>query len=496
MRCKNTKVAKFKMISLVLVITMLLQILMPVIIPLKSVAVDNNGRIETSLGTIIIREAETTVEEGIIPIEIHIDGTSIFGITAMFDYDRELFEELKEEDIHDIVNGWNIEGFEDFGEGIGYNISMSHSNTKNGYDDFTACIINLKLKSPLEGSTNMILTNVVLTDTNSNNTEGDEGTDEYGCYNITYNYQPTAPTSYSITYNKNTEDNVSDMPSNETVNAGTTHPIPTQEPKREGYVFTGWNTNANGTGTSYTPGTSYEINSNLDLYAQWRPLNTYTITYNKNSLENDVTGMPTENGTKIEGTDYTLAPAPSRTGYTFGGWNTQADGEGTSYVAEALYREDASVELFAKWVPVKSTLTVDPNGGVWEGHSTSESYTKDYKTTMQIPNPTQAPAGNRIKYEGNDGTPGITGEVQTKKFDGWTLTGGGTLSGNTYTFGTESGTLTANYSLNPVVLPSASKTGARIKGWFTAQTGGTLIGQPGEEYTPTTQTTLFARYRI
>jgi len=38
---------------------------------------------------------------------------------------------------------------------------------------------------------------------------------------------------------------------------------------RDGYKFTGWNTNSNGSGTSYSVGATYSTVSNLTLYAQW-----------------------------------------------------------------------------------------------------------------------------------------------------------------------------------------------------------------------------------
>lgn len=38
----------------------------------------------------------------------------------------------------------------------------------------------------------------------------------------------------------------------------------------EGYVFDGWNTKADGTGISYKPGDTFNITSNIDLYAQWK----------------------------------------------------------------------------------------------------------------------------------------------------------------------------------------------------------------------------------
>lgn len=38
---------------------------------------------------------------------------------------------------------------------------------------------------------------------------------------------------------------------------------------RDGHTFTRWNTEADGNGTSYDPGDSITLNSNVTLYAQW-----------------------------------------------------------------------------------------------------------------------------------------------------------------------------------------------------------------------------------
>ena len=40
----------------------------------------------------------------------------------------------------------------------------------------------------------------------------------------------------------------------------------------------------------------------------------------------------------------------AKTGFTFSGWNTAADGSGTNYAALATYSGGASLILYAKWV--------------------------------------------------------------------------------------------------------------------------------------------------
>ena len=50
---------------------------------------------------------------------------------------------------------------------------------------------------------------------------------------------------------------------------------------KKGYVFSGWNTKADSSGTNYTKSTAYTFSSNTTLYAKWS-LATYKITLHKN----------------------------------------------------------------------------------------------------------------------------------------------------------------------------------------------------------------------
>ena len=66
-----------------------------------------------------------------------------------------------------------------------------------------------------------------------------------------------------------------------------------------------------------------------------------------------------------DGEDLTLPDEGSlvKTGYTFDGWNTVADGSGTSYAASALYGVDAAVTLYAKWTGNSLTVTYNSQEG-------------------------------------------------------------------------------------------------------------------------------------
>ena len=218
---------------------------------------------------------------------------------------------------------------------------------------------------------------------------------------------------------------------------------------------------------------------------------TYTITYNPNTtdlVENIISNEP-----KVEGNDYTIASEPTRKGYTFAGWNTESDGSGTTYEASSIYTTDADLNLYAQWKIKTATLTVNPNGGNWEGKTTTQTYTQDYQTTKTINNPTSGPNGYIVRFNSNGGDT-INQITQTKSFSKWNLSGGGQLNGTTYTFGDTAGTLTAQYIGDTITLPTPTKTGATLKGWYTEITGGERVGGAEDPYTPTSTTTLFAQW--
>ncbi|GBU25512.1 hypothetical protein R83H12_02155 [Fibrobacteria bacterium R8-3-H12] len=75
------------------------------------------------------------------------------------------------------------------------------------------------------------------------------------------------------------------------------------------------------------------------------PLPTYTITYNANNGSGASAAQ-----TKTHDIALTLSSiTPTRTGYTFAGWNTVAGGGGTSYAAGASYTTNSDVTLYAQW---------------------------------------------------------------------------------------------------------------------------------------------------
>jgi uncharacterized repeat protein (TIGR02543 family) len=86
-------------------------------------------------------------------------------------------------------------------------------------------------------------------------------------------------TMKAVTYNMNVDGaektTIKDMPDgrevgdDNTVTVGTNSKGEITEPKREGYDFVGWSTEADGTGDFYKSGEEIEADGNTNLYAQW-----------------------------------------------------------------------------------------------------------------------------------------------------------------------------------------------------------------------------------
>ena len=95
------------------------------------------------------------------------------------------------------------------------------------------------------------------------------------------------------------------------------------------YYFTGWNTEANGSGTAYQPGDTFSIKGNTTLYAQWASKKGATINYV--ALGNGGTVSASQ---EVVGADESTSQGSTVTtnaGYTFEGW--YADRECTEKVS-------------------------------------------------------------------------------------------------------------------------------------------------------------------
>ena len=131
--------------------------------------------------------------------------------------------------------------------------------------------------------------------------------------------------------------------------AGESVPVAENVFTRNNYTFTGWNTQADGKGTAYKPGDNFTLtDKDTVLYAQWSknaPAQV-KVSYDANGGTGTMESITGDVGSKIVIEQNGFA----RSGYTFTGWNTQADGKGTAYKAgNSFTLTDKDTVLYAQW---------------------------------------------------------------------------------------------------------------------------------------------------
>jgi len=135
---------------------------------------------------------------------------------------------------------------------------------------------------------------------------------------------------------------------------------------KSGYSFTGWNAKADGNGAGYTQGNAFSIgSSDITLYAQWSADPVYNVIYNGNGSEN--VSVPVDSTGYLRGETVTVSgniDGLVKSGYTFTGWNTQADGRGAGFTqSDTFIIGNSNVVLYAQWSGNPTfTLTYDGNG--------------------------------------------------------------------------------------------------------------------------------------
>lgn len=180
-----------------------------------------------------------------------------------------------------------------------------------------------------------------------------------------------------------------------TGNTGDTVTIARNGFTRPGYTFTGWARDRR-TNPSLQPGGRYTLTpGTTTLWAQWKADPAHLI-YNTNTGS---TSQTRRTDGVVDQTLTVIANPFTRTGYTFTGWNTQADGRGRAYTAGNGFRLVADAKsnpvnttvLYAQWRINRVTLKFNPNGGTG-GYP---DITADAFTTVTIPADAKEPKVQR-----------------------------------------------------------------------------------------------------
>lgn len=155
---------------------------------------------------------------------------------------------------------------------------------------------------------------------------------------------------------------------------------------RSGFTFAGWNTSADGSGTTYKAGDEFIFSeSNLTLYALWQTQG-FKLVYDGNN--NTGGTAPTDAGSYPADSQATVAAnsgSLSRTGLVFAGWNTSADGSGTSYQPGDKITIKGDTTLFAFWQQPAATyrVTYDKNGGSGDVPVDENTYESGQEVTVR-----------------------------------------------------------------------------------------------------------------
>lgn len=267
---------------------------------------------------------------------------------------------------------------------------------------------------------------------------------------------------------------------------GEKYSLPT--PERKYYSFDGWYTEKNG-GTKVTSSDVMSTGERHTLYAHWT-VKSVTVTYDAGS--GNVTG---DTNVKYNlGTEYGKKLA-TRTGYTFMGWYTKANGSGTKVLETDIVTDEKEHTLYAYWSNKAITITLDPRSGTLSERSIKAEYDKEYGT---LPTPerkgytfegwyTSASGGDRVTEfsvckDEKDAT--LYARWANQQFNVYFNSNGGSCSTNNKT---------VTYNISYGDLPSATRTGYTFAGWYTECSGGRNVNQ-NTTYTDINDTTLYAHW--
>jgi uncharacterized repeat protein (TIGR02543 family) len=341
-----------------------------------------------------------------------------------------------------------------------------------------------------------------------------------------------SPNTYIVTYNAN-GGNGAPATASQSYNYGSPALAPSARGTltRTGYRFEGWSFTSVASGTIYSntsdsiagTTTTYTPTASIILYAKWTA-NDYTVSFNANNGTGTIAGMAIKAGTAKALTSNTTI---TRTGYTFAGWNTLANGTGSAFANSAPVTFFADTILFAQW-------TVALPGAPSVSAATAGNTTAVITVTGIAPSGTTIGPASSYSVQAFDsaGTTAITGKTCTVLADASPLSCQitGLTNDVTYKFratainttGSATGavsTVTAiprpfevTYSLNggafaantsdkayynlgtPLTLLAPTRTGYTFGGWYSETGLTTLIGNSGSAYSPTANATLYAKW--
>jgi uncharacterized protein (TIGR02145 family)/uncharacterized repeat protein (TIGR02543 family) len=242
--------------------------------------------------------------------------------------------------------------------------------------------------------------------------------------------------------------------------------LPLPQPGRTGYTSNGWFTAATG-GDRVTNSTVF--NNDTTIYAQWT-LNAYSVFFEWYRLDGETLGQyqDVQHGYKL-----TEPEAPTRTGYTFGGWYKEA-----TYTTQWNFGTDVvtsrDMRLYAKWNIIQYTITFDANDGTVTPNSDK---TGGGWKLASLPTPTKDGYTFNGWFTEETGGAKVTTSTEFSAdatiYAQWIPIYAITFNANGGEVTPDSDTTGTDWKLTS--LPTPTRDGYFFEGWFTEETGGTKV---------------------
>ena len=261
---------------------------------------------------------------------------------------------------------------------------------------------------------------------------------------------------------------------------------------RTDYIFAGWWTGENGTGTRVESTTEVTIDSNQTLYAKWTPQ--FTVFFDGQG------GIDLNPAKKVVtfGQQYGPLATTTRDGFTFAGWWTGENGSGTQVESTTEVTILSDQTLYANWLP-RYTVTFDSQGG------TSPSPASKVVTYNQEYGPLATTTREGYSFDGwwteQNGT-GTRVESTTKvSIDSHhTLYANWKANEYTVSFDSQGGTdpspanKEVTYKQKYGELATTTRDGYTFADWWTAPNGGGTQVESTTEVTILSDQTLYANW--
>ena len=241
-------------------------------------------------------------------------------------------------------------------------------------------------------------------------------------------------------------------------------------------TFNNWNRAQNGSGTSYSNSASV---------------------INLSSIQNDVVNLYAQ---------WTLGTTnliqPSKTGYSFEGWYSNSGLTTRVGNAGASYTPTSNTTLYANYTPITYSVHYDGNGAT-SGSMVNSTHTYDTAKNLTANGYSRSHTLTYVLNGGkiNNSTSDVNDSISST-FNNWNRAqnGSGTSYSNSASVINLSTTqndvinLYAQWNLGTTNLREPSKYGYNFEGWYSNSGLTAKVGNAGNSYTPTNNTTLYANW--